>query len=125
MSEWDENKSLDENVAAMVAESFAKALAETPVEDGIQNIKAGTADAEQRIAALEYDRLAREVALFGGVLPRAVKHVVRDIQELFDLRDNALVVRNGQTMPGDPLTPLSIEVWLEEQRRLTPFLFGK
>jgi hypothetical protein len=51
--------------------------------------------------------------------------IVPDVRKLFDIRDNALKVRNGATMPGDPLTPLTFDAWIAERRKDAPFLFVK
>jgi hypothetical protein len=100
-------------------------LAATPVEQSIDRIAAERAAAEQRIAELEYEKLVRDVAVRGGVLPKAVDWIVHDVRELFEIRDGALKVRNGETMPGDPLTPLTFEAWLASRRKEAPFLFVK
>ena len=91
---------------------------------------AGAADvaaqtAEQRIAELEFDRLVRENAILGHVVPTAAKYFVRDAAELFELRDGILRPRNGQTQPGDPLSPLTFETWLAEHRKTESYLFVK
>jgi hypothetical protein len=91
----------------------------------IDGIRSDREAAERKITVLEFERLVRENAVLGGVLPKAVKYIVEDVRELFELRDNALVVRNGETNPGDPLTPLSFEVWLRELRKKHEYLFVK
>jgi hypothetical protein len=81
--------------------------------------------AEQRVAELEFDRLVRENAILGHVIPTAAKYFVRDAAELFIIRDGILSPRNGQTLPNDPLSPLTFEAWLQEQRKTEPYLFTK
>lgn len=129
MMTWEEfldsDLSFEDYIRPAVEEGVAKAMAETPVDRAIDHIKAETAAAEQRLAELEYEKLVRDVAVRGGVLPQAVHWIVPDVRKLFEIRDNALVVRNGATMPGDPLTPLTFEAWLAEQRKDVPFLFVK
>jgi hypothetical protein len=109
----------------LVEEAVARRLAATPVDEAIDQIAADRAAAEQRLAELEYEKLVRDVAVRGGVLPRAVDFIVPDVRKLFEVHGNALTVRNGATMPGDPLPPLTIDAWLLERRKDVPFLFGK
>jgi len=52
-------------------------------------------------------------------------YVSEDAWKVIELRENALVVRNGETDPGDPLTPLTFDVWLKGFRREHDFLFAK
>jgi hypothetical protein len=65
-----------------------------------------------------------EHALLHGVRPHAIRHVVRDAVEMFELQDGALVARNGATDPSDPLSPLTPGRWLQELAKKERYLFN-
>ncbi len=113
------NATIEQEVAAAVAQW------EKTVEHHLARIREDRTAAERRIAELDFDRLVRENALLGGVLPKAVEHIAASARELFELRDNAIAIRNGETEPGDPLTPLRFDTWLQQQRKELGFLFVK
>ena len=52
-----------------------------------------------------------------------MQFVVPLASERFELRDDALKVKDGETDPHDPLAPLSFEAWLWEFRKEHEFLF--
>ena len=74
-------------------------------------------------ARLEFEARVARHALLGGVRPSAVQFVVPLASERFELRDDALKVKDGETDPHDPLAPLSFEAWLWEFRKEHEFLF--
>jgi hypothetical protein len=125
MMTWEQflasDLTIDEFIEPMVEEAVAKL--NVRVDAMLDDIRADTAEAERGIAEKEFERLVRKNAVLGGVLPQAVDYIVPDVRKLFEVRDNALKVRNGATMPGDPLAPLTIEAWLAERRKEVPFLF--
>jgi hypothetical protein len=113
----------DEMVAyvnQVVEELLAK-----PVAKAFDGMNADTERAERRIAELEFEKLVQQNALMGGVLPKAVPYIASSAAALFELRDGMLTVRNGETDPGDPLVPLTFDVWLRELRKEQAFLFTK
>jgi hypothetical protein len=122
---WDEFLASDLTLEQYVAERVQAAVADLPIAATTARIESETAAAERRIAELEFEKLVDQNARLGGVIPTAVPLIVSDVRKLFEMRENALVVRNGETMPGDPLTPLTFEVWLQEFRKDHEFLFVK
>jgi hypothetical protein len=58
------------------------------------------------------------------VRPAAIRHVVRDAETVFELQGDALEPKNGETDPGDPLTPLSPSRWLQQLKSSEPYLFA-
>jgi hypothetical protein len=100
-----------------------------PLEERLEKVLARTAaniaDTERKLAESEFERLVGENARLGSVIPGAEKFFMADAAKLFELRENALVVRNGETMPGDPLTPLTFQAWLHGKRGEWGFLFKK
>jgi hypothetical protein len=83
--------------------------------------------AEEQLAQLKAETRFRDLiereALMTDVMPRAIRHVVRDAADVFELKDDQLVPKHGDTDPGDPLTPLSPSRWLQQLKTKEPFLF--
>jgi hypothetical protein len=120
--EWTAFVDSDLSFEEYLKKRVQDALAELPmarVED------TDIAAAERRIAELEFEKLVDQNARLGGVIPTAVPLIVPDVAKLFEMRDNALRPRNGQTMPGDPLSSLTFEAWLQEYKKTMGFLFTK
>jgi hypothetical protein len=59
-----------------------------------------------------------------GVRTAAVRHVLRDAADVFEMQGDVIVPKNGQTVPGDPLTPLTPERWLQLLKTSEPYLFA-
>lgn len=115
MGKDDRLKELAERLAA------AEARADALVAEQAERTKAS----ERRIAELEFEALAVQNARLGGVVPGGEKWLMSDIAQLFEARENMLVVKNGETSRFDPLQPLPFEEWLEDRRKELPFLFVK
>jgi hypothetical protein len=81
------------------------------------------AQIRQRLDQAKFKELVADVAINSGVIPRAVKHVVREAATIFELRDGQLLATEGRTDPADPLVPLSVTRWLEQLRTTDAFLF--
>ena len=109
---------LEQYVNQCVEELMAK-----PVADAVEGMQAETQRAERAERRIAFEQLATLQALRGGLLAKAAPYVVSDAAKVFELRDNSLVARHGETDPGDPCSPLSFAPWLKEVRKETPFLF--
>jgi hypothetical protein len=64
-----------------------------------------------------------EHALLHGVRPSAVRYVLRDAEAVFELRDGRLHPHNDATDAGDPLSPLTPTVWLQQFAKSDGYLF--
>lgn len=117
----ESDRTLDDWIGELVRAEFAKQMADLPVEATLDAIRADTAAAEQQVAESEFNRVVLHQAVLHGVIASAVRFLVPDVRRLFELRDGILSPRNGETLPGDPLTPLTFEAWLAEQRKELPF----
>jgi hypothetical protein len=130
MNTWQEvldgDITLDEYIYALAKQAVDKDTAlHALVDKTVSQIQTDTKTAEERVAELEFEKLVQQNALMGGVLPKAVHHIAASAAELFELRDGMLRVKNGETNPNDPLTPLTFDVWLKEFRKDHDFLFAK
>ena len=112
-----------EEIAAHIDAEIAKL--QPRVDAAIARLDAEIEQSRRRVAELEFEKLVAQNARLGGVIPSAATLLVPDVAKLFEMREGALVVRNGETMPGDPLMPLTFEAWLEEKRKQLPLLFVK
>lgn len=108
----------DKELDAKIAAEVAKAV--TPVEEQLATARRQVAAATDRT---RFRDLMEREALRHRVLPQSLRHVLRDAEEMFTLKEGAIVPKDGQTEPGDPLVPLSPSSWLAELREKEPFLF--
>src|SRR5258708_61094 len=72
---------------------------------------------QAKLAEARFFEQVSRAAMAAGADPRYVRYVVRDAEEVFELKDGALVAKNGATDPNDPLTPLSPTRWLQDYAR--------
>src|SRR5687767_13886883 len=112
-----DNKTIQE----IADEYVANAMAEYEAEKTRQ---AGPPTVEQQLAQAQFRELVAEHALLHGVRPQSVRHVVRDAEAVFELRDGRLVARDGQTDPGDPLGPLTPACWMQQLAKTDGYLFA-
>lgn len=88
-----------------------------------------TASEQQRTAAqAEAARLAlREkitgIATKAGVNAASLRHVLREAEETFEVKDGAVVAREGKRNPVDALKDYTPEVFIEHLERNDPYLF--
>jgi hypothetical protein len=78
---------------------------------------------EARLREARFRELATREALMHDVRPQAIRHVVRDAEDVFTVKDDTLVPRYDQTDPADPLSPLTPARWLVELAKTDGYLF--
>jgi hypothetical protein len=125
----------DEKNEILFADEFMKHLQEV-ADAAVQewrvafeaSRRAPTPTPEQEIARRLHEARFRELiaeeAFAYGVRPRAIRHLVRDAESVFELRGDVLAARDGRTEPGYPLTPLSLATWLHGLVQSDPWCFG-
>lgn len=118
----DDERSLQEIADQLAVDAVAKSMAEFHAEREAAK-RAALPTPEQQLAQAKLRELVTEHALLHGVLPQSIRHVVRDAESVFEMRDGALVPKDGKTDPGDPLQPLSPSTWLQQLAKTDPYLF--
>ncbi len=113
----------DKTIQAMADASVARYLAD---HEAAQRAAAPpTQTPEQHLAAAQFRMAITEQALLHGVHPTAVRLVLPEAEDVFELHSGAVVPRNGQTDPGDPLAPLTPERWLQGLATTDAYLFAE
>jgi hypothetical protein len=107
----------------MAVDAVEKYMAEY---EAAQQAKMPTPEAQaaQRLHVAAFRERVTEECLLHGVHPKAVRHVVRAAEDVFELQGHTLVPKGQLTNPGDPLEPLTPRVWLEGLAREEPYLFA-
>src|SRR5688572_2241741 len=73
--------------------------------------------------ALQLREHIRDAAFACNVKPKAVRHVVRDAESIFELKDGAVVAKDNARQPANPLQPVTLVSWLADLHEAEPFLF--
>lgn len=106
-----------------VNDAMAKFLAD---HEAARRVPAPTAEQQlaQRLNEARFREQVTEQALLHGVKPHAIRHIVRDAEQMFELKDDALVARHNATDPNDPLSPLTAARWLLDLAKTEGYLFA-
>jgi hypothetical protein len=100
---------------------MTKMTTDAAAAEAANRVAAERTAAERRIAELEYEKLVRDCAVRGGVLPQAVDWCPRRARAVRHTGQRPEGAHRG----GDPLSPLTFEAWLAERKKDVPFLFVK
>ena len=79
---------------------------------------------EQQLEAVRFRELVTREALMADVRPQAVRHIVRDAETVFELKEDVLVAKHNAVDPYDPLVSLSPRRWLEQLAKTDGYLFA-
>jgi hypothetical protein len=122
----DEFKALtDEEQSAYIEKLLAESNIEGRTDALVVESEVRRSELQRRVDELEFEKVFRDAAIYGQVLPKAVKYLITDARQVFELRDGILSPRDGRTLPGDPLSPLTVDVWLKEIRQKESYLFER
>jgi hypothetical protein len=78
---------------------------------------------EQQLAAAQLREHVRDAALACGALPQATRHIVRDAEQVFELKDGQVVAKGNARDPLNPLADLTLVSWLAQLHEEESFLF--
>jgi hypothetical protein len=117
----------DRTIEEMAKDSVARFLAEHEAERNKNAPPPPTTEQqiEARLAQTRFRELVTNEALLHGVRPHATRHVLRDAEAVFTLKDGTLVPRHGQTDPSDPLSPLTPARWFQDLAKTDDYLFAE
>jgi hypothetical protein len=94
-----------------------------PVDDAIAEHHTARLTADAQLAATQLREQIRDTAIACGAQPRSVRHIVRDAEDLFELKDGQIVARDGRRNPRDPCVVLDLVAWLVDLRNTEGHLF--
>lgn len=111
----------DGNMEELIRETVNAAL--KPTQDALQAEKTAR-EAAQRIANQSQMReKITATATKAGVRPSSLRHVLREAEDAFELKDGEVVARSGKLDPDDPLKPLTPDAWISGLRKSDDYLF--
>lgn len=95
-----------------------------PLTDRLDASEKARQTAQQAADDSRFRELVSADATKAGVKAQSLRHVLREAQEKFELKDGTLKPRTGIKHPSDPLKELTTTDWLEELARTDDYLFG-
>jgi hypothetical protein len=102
----------------------AVAAAVKPVTDALNAEKASREAAQRRADEGTFRELVSADATKAGVSPTALRHVLREAESMFSLKDGSLVPKEGVKHPTDPLKELTPNDWLQNLAKTDAYLFA-
>ena len=115
-------QNIEEQIEQLVAQQFERSQAEYAAAHR-PSTPTPEEEIQARLAKARFQERVADYAIAAGVRPASVRFVVRDAEEVFELRDNTLVPLHGETDPEDPLEPLTPMRWLKTLRITDAYLF--
>jgi hypothetical protein len=115
------NGTLDEATATSLSREAARRYLAAWQAD--QQSQAAQQAEAARIAAQPLRERLGATALACGARPNTVRMVIREGEEIFELKDGQLLPRDGRRHPHDPLVPLDVITWLATLRETDDYLF--
>ncbi len=95
-----------------------------PLTDRLDASEKARQTAQQAADDSRFRELVSADATKAGVKAQSLRHVLREAQEKFELKDGTLKPRAGVKHHSDPLKELTTADWLEELARTDDYLFG-
>jgi hypothetical protein len=96
-----------------------------PIQDALKAEQDARAAAETRANQSTFRELVTADANKAGVKPTALHHVIRDAEDVFELKDGKLVAKTGRRHPTDASKELTPTDWLHHLSTTQDFLFGE
>jgi hypothetical protein len=82
-------------------------------------------EAQQRVVQAKFKDMIAAEATKAGVAPSALRHVLREAETQFELRDEEIVPRKGVKHPTEPHKDLTTGDWLQHLSKTDSYLFGE
>jgi hypothetical protein len=96
-----------------------------PITEKLAASENARIESEKRADAAKFRELVTSEATKSGVKPQSVRHVLREAEEKFELKDGALKPKSGVRHPSDPLKELTPADWLLDLSKSDDYLFGE
>jgi hypothetical protein len=110
------------DVDALVRSAVEKAI--NPLKEELTAERTKREEAQKAADKGKFRELVSAAATKAGVDGPQLRHVLRDAEETFELKDGDLVPRNGVKHPTDPLKELTPSDWLAGLSKSDPYLFA-
>ena len=96
-----------------------------PITDKLAASETARVESERRADAAKFRELVTAEATKAGVKPQSVRHVLREAEEKFELKDGVLKPKAGVKHSTDPLKDLTPTDWLLDLSKSDDYLFGE
>lgn len=96
-----------------------------PLTERLETADREAKEAQRRASEVEFDRLSDEYAIKRGVRQNSLRHVRREMRDVFELKDGRLVPKPGQKHPDDPLKELDPDAFLQKLKSTDANLFAE
>lgn len=94
-----------------------------PLADKLAAEEQARITAQRAADQARFRELVTADATKAGVTPKSVRHVIREAEEKFELKDGTLAPRAGMKHPSDPLKELTPADWLQDLAKTDDYLF--
>lgn len=113
-------KGADDLQAAIDA---AVTAATKPITEKLAAEEQARLKAQREADQARFRELVSADATKAGVTPKSLRHVIREAEEKFELKDGALTPKTGVKHPTDPLKTLTTSDWLQDLAKSDDNLF--
>lgn len=110
-----------DDIDAIVQKAIEKAT--KPIQDALTEERVKRESAQKLADDGKFRELVSAEATKAGVAPSAVRHVLREAEHTFELKDGNVVPREGKKHPTDPLKELTTGDWLASLAKTDGYLF--
>jgi len=111
-----------DDLQAVIDAAIAKA--NKPLVDKLAAEEQARLKAQQAADSARFRELVSADATKAGVTAKSLRHVLREAEEKFELKDGALVPRVGVKHPTEPLKELTPTDWLQDLAKSDDNLFA-
>lgn len=101
----------------------AVTAATKPLADKLAAEEQARISAQNAANQARFRELVTADATKAGVKPQSVRHVLREAEEKFELKDGTLIPKAGVKHPSDPLKTLTTPEWLQDLAKTDDYLF--
>ncbi len=110
-----------EDIDALIKTSVENAL--KPVQQELEKERKIREEAQRAADEGKFKELLTADANKAGIAATAMRHVLRDAKDFFELKDGKLVPREGVKHPSDPLKEMTTDAWFGTLAKSDPYLF--
>lgn len=116
-----------ENKGIKTPEDLQKAInaALKPVTDRLEATEKARLDAQASADRARFRELINVDAAKAGVRPQSLRHVLREAEDKFELKNDVLVPKTGTKHGTDPLKEANVVDWLQDLSKTDEYLFGE
>jgi hypothetical protein len=111
-------KSTDDLQAAIAA-------ALKPVTERLDASEKARVAAQQAVDRSTFEKLIAADATKAGVKPQSLRHVLREADDVFVLKDGKVIPKDGVKHPTDPSKDMTTDAWLLNLATTDDYLFGE